>query len=375
MDTTKEKQFKLQITISVLILNLILFAEMYLMTNVSEGFLPIIGAALVGLTAVYALINAVINLNDAKAQKIEARFEELNKSEKEMQLMFKKSFDEIADRLSEMEEISEISRQEVINAQKGTSKVIINRNKENADALMNSNVQVIEKLSAIEELQNTQIANLLQELELKLSDVNVQTEMKVQDLIVQLKDAELRLNQAIMSNSKVVMQAPVAYAPVEAVSTSVTEPIVEDVIDPVIEEQPIMEKIVEAIPESVTEDPVPVVEGVVEEKPPMPDLSDPNKMMSPDDIAALLANMGTEDPAPVVEAVVEEKPPMPDLSDPNKMMSPDDIAALLANMGNEDPAPVVEEVVEEKPPMPDLSDPNKMMSPDDIAALLASMGN
>ena len=35
---------------------------------------------------------------------------------------------------------------------------------------------------------------------------------------------------------------------------------------------------------------------------------------------------------PVVEPVVEEKPPMPDMSDPNKTMSPDEIAALIANM-------------------------------------------
>ena len=37
----------------------------------------------------------------------------------------------------------------------------------------------------------------------------------------------------------------------------------------------------------------------------------------------------------VPEPVVEELPPMPDLSDPNKMMSPDEIEALLANMSAE----------------------------------------
>ena len=36
----------------------------------------------------------------------------------------------------------------------------------------------------------------------------------------------------------------------------------------------------------------------------------------------------------VVEVVVEEEelPPMPDLSDPNKVMSPEEIAALIANL-------------------------------------------
>ena len=33
------------------------------------------------------------------------------------------------------------------------------------------------------------------------------------------------------------------------------------------------------------------------------------------------------------EEPVEEAPAMPDLSDPNKTMSPDEIAALFANLG------------------------------------------
>lgn len=92
---------------------------------------------------------------------------------------------------------------------------------------------------------------------------------------------------------------------------------------------------------------------------------------------------------PIMEEPAEELPPMPDLSDPNKQMSPDDIAALFANLGGgnstpvEEPTvveelilaeePVIEEPVEEKPPMPDLSDPNKKMSPEEIAALFANL--
>ena len=67
------------------------------------------------------------------------------------------------------------------------------------------------------------------------------------------------------------------------------------------------------------------------------DLSDPNKPLSADDIAALFAqaNAATEEEEPV-----EEKPEDAlassgvDLSDPNKTLSADDIAALFAAMGN-----------------------------------------
>ncbi len=62
-------------------------------------------------------------------------------------------------------------------------------------------------------------------------------------------------------------------------------------------------------------------------------IADPNKPMSPEDIAALIANTATEDlPEETIKFEEEEKPPMPDMSDPNKPMSPDDIAALIANM-------------------------------------------
>ena len=47
---------------------------------------------------------------------------------------------------------------------------------------------------------------------------------------------------------------------------------------------------------------------------------------------------GSDDDVPVEkippedETVVEDKPSMPDLSDPNKVMTPDEIAALIANL-------------------------------------------
>ena len=63
-----------------------------------------------------------------------------------------------------------------------------------------------------------------------------------------------------------------------------------------------------------------------------PNPEDPNRMMSPEDIAALIANSAVEELPETAPQIVEEKPPKPEISDPNKMMSPEDIAALIANM-------------------------------------------
>ncbi len=102
----------------------------------------------------------------------------------------------------------------------------------------------------------------------------------------------------------------------------------------------------EETPEEVTEEPM------AETTIPMPsfpdiDMSDPNREMSADEIAALFASVNgsaTSEPesAPVdevLEVEQEESVPLPDMtpaapSDPNQMMSQDDIAALLASMNN-----------------------------------------
>ena len=109
---------------------------------------------------------------------------------------------------------------------------------------------------------------------------------------------------------------------------------------------------------------------------PAPVDTDPNKPMSPDEIAALIAAAEAESvpepkTAPVATAPVD--------SDPNKPMSPDEIAALIATTeagsASEVEAkaePVVEAKVAPVPAAPVVDDPNKQMSPEDIAALFAS---
>ena len=107
---------------------------------------------------------------------------------------------------------------------------------------------------------------------------------------------------------------------------------------PVVEETPVVEEasVVEEAP--VVED-TPVVEEmpVVEDTPAVeetPVADNPNKIMTPDEIAALIANTTATDSPKMEEPkpVEEPKPAAPDLSDPNKIMSPDEIAALIASI-------------------------------------------
>ena len=488
----KDSKARMQVIFGVLLFAFVMSTELYAMINYSKMYLVIAGLAVIDLVCLYVVINGLFALREMKDARNEEQYDSVFKSEKASYLMLKKYFEEIEDKLNYLEKAAKVPTEEIVNAQKGIAKVIINRNRENTEALINSNEQVMEQftecsstIADITKLLSAYKDEIVSEQK-KTEEVNEQSiQVKMQDLLIQMKDMELRLNQAINQIQKVNYQQPMVAPtyiqqpqvnvaqpeempvenvqpeikaaaenmipkmdePIEAeavsepdlgvdmsvlensdevgsldVASDMGSPDVLDSLDvdasgldipddlnpdaadlaaaedvladleiPEVNEEP-------AITTRQTSEPEPTVEEpVAEEKPPMPDLSDPNKKMSPDEIAALFANMSGDapkeevkeepkpvEPEPVVEEpVAEEKPPMPDLSDPNKTMSPDEIAALFANMSDDapkqedkpvEPEPIVEEpAAEEKPTMPDLSDPNKTLSPDEIAALFANM--
>jgi microcompartment protein CcmL/EutN len=481
----KDSKARMQVIFGVLLFAFVMSTELYAMINYSKMYLVIAGLAVIDLVCLYVVINGLFALREMKDARNEEQYDSVFKSEKASYLMLKKYFEEIEDKLNYLEKAAKVPTEEIVNAQKGIAKVIINRNRENTEALINSNEQVMEQftecsstIADITKLLSAYKDEIVSEQK-KTEEVNEQSiQVKMQDLLIQMKDMELRLNQAINQIQNVNYQQPmVAPTYIQQPQVNVAQPEEKPVENvqpaikaaekveseiPVVAEDtiPKMDEPLEAeavsepdlgvdmsvlensdevgsldvasdmggldvpdsldvdasgldIPDDLNPDAVDLAaaedaladleipevneEPVVEEKPPMPDLSDPNKKMSPDEIAALFANMSgdapkeevKEEPKPVEpepaveEPAAEEKPPMPDLSDPNKTMSPDEIAALFANMSDDapkqedkpvEPEPIVEEpAAEEKPPMPDLSDPNKTLSPDEIAALFANM--
>ena len=424
MPEKKKDKATLQIIFSSILLAVILLVELYAMINAPGQFIVIGIVGILFIVCLYVLIQGILLRLDMKKQEEEERYGNLIKSEKASYLMLKKYFGEIEEKLNLIERTSKVPTEEIVGTQKGIGKVIINRSRENAEAMLASNDILVDRFDHFEEKIEGNNDKIIASYK-SIGEENLnQLLMKQQDIILSLKDMELRLNTAIMQSQKVVAAAPqIITAPMPSVVQEPATPVpeVQPSFEPVTEEpkeelsveevqaeeeisddeinalladisNDIIASAEEAEPEpEITPEPEAVSEPIAEEKPPMPDLSDPNKMMSPDDIAALLANMGdndapAEEPVPeevpepeaVLEPAAEEKPPMPDLSDPNKMMSPDDIAALLANMGVED-IPAEEPAAEPEPtpvePEIDLSDPNKKLSADEIAALFASMGN
>ena len=400
----KKSNAKLQGIFSAICLVLIFTIELYAMINLPQQYIIIGVLAVAMLLCVYVLMHALMTVLAEKEAHREEQYDSVFKSEKASYLMLKKYFEEIEEKLEALEKTSKVPTEEIVGTQKGIGKVIINRSRENAEAIISSNDILMDTINHLEDAIDSKNSELLSSYKSISEDSVQQMARKQQDMLMSLKDMEIRLSNAIMQSQKVVTQAAPVYAtpmmtattqqvvsqPVPMEIPQSEEPIVEDFIpEPIMEEAPVP---VEE-PEPVVAEPLP--ESVVEEVPaPAVDLSDPNKKMDPDEIAALFASMsGDVTPAEEPNSVVEEPLPEPvieqettpaaqevDLSDPNKQLGPDEIAALFASMTQKvtESAPESEPVVEEEPaqsaPAIDLSDPNKQLSPDEIAALFSSMG-
>ena len=400
----KNSKARMQIIFGALLFTLDFIIELYGMMNYPEMVIILAVIAGVDLVFLFVMIDGLMELSDQKKERQEEQYDSVFKSEKASYLMQKKYFEEIEDKLNYLEKAAKIPTEEIINAQKGIAKVIINRNHENTDALMNAYDQLLDEVSKLkdrmgstEEVARNHTEEILEAQKNRGEETEKVLQNKLQDLMVSLKDMELRLNNVIMQSQKVVTQMPVMSVPMsqysqqtpaQATETFITEPAVEksepEKIPEPVEEESEPEKIPEpAVEKSEPEKiPEPAVEESEPEKIPEPVEEEPKQEKVPETPAV--------EPEVEVEPVVEEKPPMPDLSDPNKTMSPDEIAALFANMGGSEPSEVPkpesepetleepevkeEPAEEEKPPMPDLSDPNKTLSPDEIAALFANMG-
>ena len=458
----KDSKARMQMIFGILLFAFIFMAELYAIVNFPKMFIVLVVLAAADLICLYVAIRGVILVYETKYARREEQYESIFKSEKASYLMLKKYFEEISVKLAYMEEASKIPTEEIVNAQKGIAKVIIKRSHENTDALMNSYEQLLDRFDTFQKgmdgfgtVAGAYKDEILSACKDEISSVqkdgkeqehsqDKEIAAKLQEIIIAMKDMELRLNQTIMNSQKVVVSQPQVSVPVAtpvepqpAPQNHVEETPVEPEISPEPEESmepepeisPDLEESMEPEPEispepeesmesepeispepeeSMEPDPeiLPDIPGgesfEPEEEPPVmaaDEINPPDPEESIEEAEELVEPDPIPEDAIVEEANDENLPeeelsPMPDLSDPNRAMSPDEIAALFANMGNDDNAdkagePVEEtvepedilepieepEAVKEAPLQPEEpADPNKALSPDEIAALFASMG-
>ncbi len=275
--------------------------------------------------------------------------------------------------------------EDIIHAQKAVAKVSIGRSKENADALMNSNDHIMEKISMLEAVLSDNVSHpapetnkndsayaqnildnqnkILQQLEVLQNTLNtigadakIAAESAKQNFFTE--ERILAEENKIEKEEPQVQEAAVEEIPSAAGEATVMEetPIEEvpsDMEETPIEEEPsVMEETpIEEEPSAMEETPIEEEPSVMEETPieEVPsdmeepsigkeEVSSPEEDLSKYDDIMVDTLTDSDDNVPVEkipledETVVDDEPAMPDLSDPNKVMTPDEIAALIANL-------------------------------------------
>ena len=358
----KRENSQLKITFSVLIMVLSFLAELYTMIILKGNPIYLAGFGLVFLIFSYVLMNSVMQLQYHKLREEKEEHEGLLKSEKASYLIIKKSFDEVFQRMDYIEKNLQLPTEELLTAQKAFAKININRSKENADALMNSNDKLLEKIVSFERTLQNNNEKLLdgqnQNMEQRLQEVI----LRQQELSSSIKELELNMKNEILqavnsitsSQPQVIMQQPVQPPVMENVQPEEPmeeEPVMEEPIveEPLIEEPVVEEPIIEEplMEEPIIEEPLieePVIEEPIMEEPLMeePTIEEPlveePTIEEPLVEEPLIEEPVAEEPViqveePAEEAEEEEEEVLiPDMSDPNKMMTPDEIAALIANL-------------------------------------------
>ena len=347
----KRENSQLKITFSVLIMVLSFLAELYTMIILKGNPIYLAGFGLVFLIFSYVLMNSVMQLQYQKLREEKEEHEGLLKSEKASYLIIKKSFDEVFQRMDYIEKNLQLPTEELLTAQKAFAKININRSKENADALMNSNDKLLEKIVSFERTLQNNNEKLLdgqnQNMEQRLQEVI----LRQQELSSSIKELELNMRNEILqavnsitsSQPQVIMQQPVQPVMENAQPEEpiIEEPVMEEPIikEPVVEEPMIEEPLIEepVIEEPIMEEPLmeePIVEESIIEEPLMEEPTIEEPLVEEPLIEEPVAEepvIQVEEPAEEAEEE-EEEVLIPDMSDPNKMMTPDEIAALIANL-------------------------------------------
>lgn len=376
MQDKKQKKAKIQVIFLILISTLVLLEDFYAIINYPKEYMLIAAITVIFMICLWGVISGFFSLSAIKEDRREEQYDSIFKSEKASYLMLRKYFDEIEEKIEILQKESKIPTEDIINAQKGIAKVVINRNKENADAIMSSNEQLMETFEQLENRLKESNDFIIESQKNVIYDNLKDIMEKQQVLSDSIKDMEIRLSQAITAN-------PIQFtANVEVPKQTTDAPQSAPAMEAIPEPEPVQANESEQIPEPIpVNEPEPVVE--------IPHVPEPEPVSEAPHVS---------EPEPVVEPspVAEEAVADTTNSDPNRQLSADEIAALFAsaNAGATEPesepaekvimepvteapqAPEPEPVSEPEPvksPVVDLNNTNRNLTPDEIAALFSSM--
>lgn len=356
MDKNSEKNVRFRINITLLIAVVLLVADLYAMINMPQKFTILAIITALFLVAIYFLVDSISIYLMAEKNRKEEQYDSIFKSEKASYLLLRKTFDDLYELIEKGNQSRKANVEDIIHAQKAVAKVSIGRSKENADALMNSNDHIMEKISMLEAVLSDNVSHPAPETN-KNDSAYAQNILDNQNKILQQLEVLQNTLNTIGADAKIAAESAkqnffteerilAEENKIEKEEPSLMEetPIEEE--PSVMEETPIEEEpsVMEETP--VEEEPSVMEETPIEEVPSdmeetsigKEEVSSPEEDLSKYDDIMVDTLTDSDDNVPVEkipledETVVDDEPAMPDLSDPNKVMTPDEIAALIANL-------------------------------------------
>ena len=368
MDKNSEKNVRFRINITLLIAVILLVADLYAMINMPQKFIILAIITALFLVAIYFLVDSISIYLMAEKNRKEEQYDSIFKSEKASYLLLRKTFDDLYELIEKGNQSRKTNVEDIIHAQKAVAKVSIGRSKENADALMNSNDRIMEKISMLEAVLSDNVSHPAPETN-KNDSAYAQNILDNQNKILQQlevlqntlntigADAKIAAESAkqnffteeriLAEENKIEKEEPSAMeeTPVKEEPSAMEETPIEE--EPsAMEETPIEEESSVMKETPIEEEPSVMEETPIEEVPSdmeepsigKEEVSSPEEDLSKYDDIMVDTLTDSDDNVPVEkipledETVVDDKPAMPDLSDPNKVMTPDEIAALIANL-------------------------------------------
>ncbi len=397
MDKNSEKNVRFRINITLLIAVVLLVADLYAMINMPQKFIILAIITALFLVAIYFLVDSISIYLMAEKNRKEEQYDSIFKSEKASYLLLRKTFDDLYELIEKGNQSRKANVEDIIHAQKAVAKVSIGRSKENADALMNSNDHIMEKISMLEAVLSDNVSHPAPETN-KNDSAYAQNILDNQNKILQQLEVLQNTLNTIGADAKIAAESAkqnffteerilAEENKIEKEEPQVQEAAVEEIPSAAGEATVMEETPIEEVPSDMQETPIEEEPSVMEETPIEEEPSVMEETPIEEEPSVMEETPIEEEPSMMEETPIEEVPSdmeetsigKEEVSSPEEDLSKYDDIMVDTLTDSDDNVPVEkipledETVVDDKPAMPDLSDPNKVMTPDEIAALIANL--
>ena len=275
LDSLESQENSKMLIISILGIAILFVADLYVMINNPGNFVVFSIITILMMVWIFIFTRQMVKFQQQKRKKETEQFEELFRGQKANYLQQKKVSEQIAEVKTLLQHASV---EDIVTAQKALAKVTISRSRENAEALMNSNDEVrqkmnqlLEDVSAVSEKMSEQqkamidehIKGMLEREEQilgRLQEIDQSVKTEIKEAVEKLQTVAVTpAAEPMMTAEKsdfMAVEEPEPELEMEAVEEPVLEPEVAEEPETVEESEPVVEP--EAVEKlDMTEEPLP----------------------------------------------------------------------------------------------------------------------